>query len=161
MGKSDIWGTYSKISVARTEISVCNPIILFTGQIQCLSSIFPELHSICRRLCLLQKVAYIVNKQINPKDYLLSAVICSSVSPPLSSCIMYSFSFSSLGFMRKLLRKMSGGKRFLDYLEENAEGKEKSPKLSRVKKKEKEKENQPEHLVTANAKAKTQSSYFL
>lgn len=48
-------------------------------------------------------------KQPNPKDYLLSAVICSSVSPPLSSCIMYSLSFSSLGLIRKLLRKMSGG----------------------------------------------------
>lgn len=77
-------------------------------------------------MMLFSKVISIINKEFYPKGYLLSAVICSSLSPPLSSCIMYNFSFSWLGFMRKLFRKMSGGKMILwlpvDKCERRGEG---------------------------------------
>lgn len=105
------------------------PIIPQSSFNTCLPSSSPnhlsKLHIICRRFCLLQKVPKPNNC---PQSYLLSAVICSSVSPPLSSWMMYSFSFSSPGFMRKLFRKMSGGKRILGLPGRKCSREGKSPK---------------------------------
>lgn len=120
-----------QISATQTHKYSQYPIIPQSSFNTCLPSSSPnhlsKLHIICRRFCLLQKVPKPNNC---PQSYLLSAVICSSVSPPLSSWMMYSFSFSSPGFMRKLFRKMSGEKGFLGYLEGNARGKENHRSIS-------------------------------